>query len=659
MRVTFTQLTLQVLLVSASSLPPTSQRQESSLGKRDTFAWSVIGDSWASGVAYNLSNVYGPTDGKFCYRTKEAWGSQMRDDFSWIASGLQAFYFGACGGTLMNDLKGQMSRDPNHSSLIWGMFGGNNAYFGAIARACIYQPYTPEHPFGWGPPWDEDTDGTGLCKQNIKKAEDYLSNPNFMRKELTDALNDILSVAQNNLTSNGPLDFYLSSYVRFFDETTDDCDKWSFAHDKLSAGHPKVVKDLRKIINNLSLEVNNLQSDVIKNYKIPSPNLPNVRVHNSQPDSIFDGHRFCEKGATFEDQYYGKDLWLWNLQYYDESSGEEVAVAMTDKDGTKFMTSPVGVNVTQGFQTVLGADTNPDAIIPQGDDANTQQYGFGWTARPFHPKFDGHKALKDFFIKQMRDDKVPGVKLAESPANASSPSPASTSPAPPAAAPTLACNGINNVNWMTRDAIASKGSVFCADAAKQGVQDHGSGSIVRSYDTGTVNDLDLSMDWPLGAVFRPSEPDCNEYIRQIMDNWKHGGSIQVGEVKYNVTPKPQRYIPGICSMHVHEYETWDGIGDQRKHKFQVTVDAKDGSGNALSGSGGDQWASDSDPYVMPGYYDSLIFVPESQGGDYIQFQLGAQHWTTKDPSNTAKCDVGDWNKDTRPIHRDMDCTFQC
>lgn len=336
----------------------------------------------------------------------------MKNDLSWIASGFEAFYFGACGGTLMNDLRRQMAEDPNHSSVVWGMFGGNNAYFGAIARACIYQPYSAEHPFGWGPPWDEDKDETGLCKQNIKKADSYLSSPKAMRRETTDALDDILEVAQNNLTSNSPLDLYTSSYVRFFDETTDDCDKWSFAHDKLSVGHPKVVKGLRKVINDRVLQVNSLQADIIKNYKIPPPNLPNVRVHNAQPDGMFDGHRFCEKGATYEDQYYGKDLWLWNLQYYDEKSGEEIAVATTDKDGTKFMTSPAGVDVTEGFQTVLGADTNPDAVIPKGGDANTQQYGFGWTARPFHPKFDGHTALKNFFIQQMRDDKVPGVKPA-------------------------------------------------------------------------------------------------------------------------------------------------------------------------------------------------------------------------------------------------------
>lgn len=143
--------------------------------------------------------------------------------------------------------------------------------------------------------------------------------------------------------------------------------------------------------------------------------------------------------------------------------------------------------------------------------------------------------------------------------------------------------------------------------------------------------------------------DCDgNDLKNPMD-WKHGGSMQVGQVKYNVLPNFPKYIPGICSMHVHEYQTWDGVPSDRKNKFQVTVDTKDGSGNVLPGSNGDQWASDSVPYVLNVYYDSLIFTPEAQGGDYIQFQLGAQHWTTDEPSDTAKCTVGGWNKDTKPI----------
>ncbi|TVY78560.1 Subtilisin-like protease [Lachnellula suecica] len=91
------------------------------------------------------------------------------------------------------------------------------------------------------------------------------------------------------------------------------------------------------------------------------------------------------------------------------------------------------------------------------------------------------------------------------------------SPPPQPPIPSLVCTGINNVKWMAADAIASKIPGFCADAAKQGVQDHDSGAVTRSYDGGTANDLSTSIEWPSGDSFRVSETDCNTYMEKILD----------------------------------------------------------------------------------------------------------------------------------------------
>lgn len=519
--------------------------------------WAVIGDSWASGVAYNLSSVYHPTDKEACYHTTEAWGAQMEQDTSWSRDS-QVFHFAACGGTLMDDLKRQLKGFASDLELVWGMFGGNNAYFGAIARACINQPIDQSHPFGWGKPWDEDTDGSGLCKQNIQKTENYPNSPLSMRKAFTDALDDILNTAQNGRAVNYPLDLYVSSYVRFFDDTTDDCDGWTFAHDRLSVGQPKVVKGLRKIINDKVQQINDIQADVIKSYTPPAttPSLPNVHVHNYQPDHLFDGHRFCEKDRTFEDQYYHKDLWLWNLQYYDEKTGEEVGVA-TNKNGVKVMTAPAVVNVTQGFQTVLGADTNPDAVIPQDQDPHTQQYGFGWTARPFHPKFDGHKALKDSFIQQMKDDQIPSVKPADPP------------PPPPTPQEKLECNGLGSNKYVSRDIV--KDSIenhFCLDAVSKG-------PIEQKYNEGTPEEVIIKLSGPGG--FMPNNDDCKKYLTALVidacdgndpknpENYKGGGMETIGDVVYEVQPQSSRQPAGEgkqygCSSSYkvlfNEYTVW-------------------------------------------------------------------------------------------------------
>lgn len=538
-------LLLLALAESASSSPDPLEQKGASESKVQSkgvaIEWAVIGDSWASGVAYNSTNIYKPTDSEACFRTKEAWGAQMEKDDSWSRDP-QAFNFAACGGTLMDDLERQMKDKAGDPEIVWGMFGGNNAFFGAIARACIYQPIDPGHPFGWGKPWDEDTDGKGICKQNIQKAEDYLNKPDAMRKKFTNALDDILNVAQNKRALNYPFDLYVSSYVRFFDETTDECDGWTFAHDRLSVGRPKVVKGLRKLINDKVQQVNDIQADVIKNYKPPAttPKLPNVHVHNFQPDPLFEGHRFCEKGRSFEDQYFNKDLWLWNLQYYDEKTGEEVGVANV-RDGVTVMTAPAGVDVTNGFQTVLGADTNPDAIIPQGEDFHTQQYGFGWTARPFHPKFDGHKALKDAFIQRMRDDQIPGVKPdSQQPTSTLRP----TSTLTPASQAKKECNGLGNNKYVSHDIV--KDSIenhFCPDAVKKGPNQ-------QKYDEGTPEEVIITLTGPGG--FKPSLDDCKSYLTGLIidgcdgndpknpENYKGGGKVTIGNVAYQIQPQSLR-----------------------------------------------------------------------------------------------------------------------
>ncbi|PMD63075.1 uncharacterized protein K444DRAFT_641457 [Hyaloscypha bicolor E] len=432
-----------------------------------------------------------------------------------------------------------MKERAGQPDIVWGMFGGNNAFFGAIARACIYQPILLEHPFGWGPPWDEDSDGTGLCKKNIQQAENFLNDPNGIRKEFARALNDIITVAQDTQALNQPFDLYVSSYVHFFDNTTDACDQWSFAHDRLSTGKPKLVKELRTIINDKVQQLNDIQADVIKNYEIPprTPFNPNFRVHNSQPDSIFNGHRFCEPNHTFEDQYYNQDVWLWNLQYYDEKTGEEQGVTTTN-NGVEFMAPPASLDATHGFQTVLGADTNPIASIPQGNDANTQQYGFGWTARPFHPKFGGHTALKDFFIQQMRNDQIPGVKPAVSPPSQGPP----TSPSTPQGV--LVCNGLGSSKYVTRDIVKdSIQNSFCPDAVIKG-------PIQERYNQGTPEEVVITLQGPNG--FKPSSDDCTKYLLAVITdgcdsnspqnpaNYKGVGIETIGDIAYTIQPQALR-----------------------------------------------------------------------------------------------------------------------
>ncbi|RDL39487.1 uncharacterized protein BP5553_03827 [Venustampulla echinocandica] len=262
--------------------------------------------------------------------------------------------------------------------------------------------------------------------------------------------------------------------------------------------------------------------------------------------------------------------------------------------------------------------------------------------------------------------------LVTSPSPSSKPKPSSTAPKPkpsPKPTPKLTCKGINNAKWVSHDAMAKGIKNYCADAGKQGTQDKSSGGIQRSYNKGTNTEFRIAIDWPPGTDIGLTEADCNDKMKDIMDNcdgknpdnpmnWKHGGKIENGPATYQIEPVATRYLAGRCSMHVVEHESWTGIdgpGTERHWKFHVEVTAKDSAGKKIGGTTKKEEAGDGKPYVLKDvYYDGLSFIPEARD-DYIQFDLGNQAWTTKE----SQCTVGGFNRKFTPQHRDMDCTFDC
>lgn len=110
------------------------------------------------------------------------------------------------------------------------------------------------------------------------------------------------------------------------------------------------------------------------------------------------------------------------------------------------------------------------------------------------------------------------------------PPPGTPSCAPPT--PVLACNGIVNVWWIPDTVLATQIPIFCKDATAQGVQDKNSGSIVREYNTGTVNDVTISMEWPSGADFSPDVTECTAQLTKIMEGIFYS-TIQLYKILYN------------------------------------------------------------------------------------------------------------------------------
>lgn len=258
-------------------------------------------------------------------------------------------------------------------------------------------------------------------------------------------------------------------------------------------------------------------------------------------------------------------------------------------------------------------------------------------------------------------------------------------PTEPTITPDLPDQGIkcastdpNNMKWMDRDKMNDRIGEFCTDAAAQRVHDKDSGSTARDYDSGSNDSwVGISIDFPYDFV--PTEDECVRHLTNLMDscdgnnpanpmNWKYGGFNVVGNAIYRIVPKmADRYVPGMCSMHIHHVSSWtgrDGPGTQKTWTFYLSITkVVDGEGNFVTQTtGGHQEAGDGNPLVLPGLYADLVFTPEARKDQYIQFTVGDQHWTTADQAEDQmpRCNVGNWDpRKLSPHGRDMDCFFHC
>lgn len=256
-------------------------------------------------VAYSPDTLYNKTEWEYCYRTNQAYGPMMEKEAgSWI-DGKQKFSFVACGGTKMYGIKSQLGL-AGRPQLGIGTFGGNDGPFGNIARACIYKPANDE----WGNDYDEDPKGEGWCKKYFKQSREWISNPGGLADTFESTITNVSDFSQKVGQKRPRFDLYVSSYVKFFNAETDECDKWTFAR-WFSEGSPKLVEPLRAERNELVGKFNDIQSDVTKRYKPPTKGVFNA--HYVPISDKFEGHRFCEPNHSFEDQWYSADMWLWNL----------------------------------------------------------------------------------------------------------------------------------------------------------------------------------------------------------------------------------------------------------------------------------------------------------------------------------------------------------
>lgn len=131
--------------------------------------------------------------------------------------------------------------------------------------------------------------------------------------------------------------------------------------------------------------------------------------------------------------------------------------------------------------------------------------------------------------------------------------------APAPAAVSLQCFGTGNSKYINREGIINVIDGFCDEAAKQGTLDKDSGSIARTYNKDTPEQVDIAMDYKPGLNWRPMKDKCVEQMMIATDgcdtndnHWKGGGSRKDTDVTYHWAPSKPRSVP------VEQAKVWGG-----------------------------------------------------------------------------------------------------
>ena len=246
--------------------------------------------------------------------------------------------------------------------------------------------------------------------------------------------------------------------------------------------------------------------------------------------------------------------------------------------------------------------------------------------------------------------------------------------------PGLSCaDEKNNRNWTSLRALMTDIDAFCADVGKAEALDGNptdlrSQSLVRQY-----NDTLLSFNRPLGSDFKTKLDECSQHFGKIKDSCgvndpqsnpkTYGGINQIDNAQYNITVTATRYVPGVCSIHVKEkdtYKKWVKGSLLDRDSFHLQVKAMDAEKKKLYDTGEHFQPAGKDgkeAFVIDKYYSPLSILPEKKGGNYVQYAIGDQHWTSKDndPKHVPTCKVGGWDDHSIPGNkvRDMGCQFYC
>ncbi|EON69146.1 hypothetical protein W97_08332 [Coniosporium apollinis CBS 100218] len=337
----------------------------------ENIRYAAFGDSWASGVNYGPPNADleydSPNNEELCRcrRVNEAYPVQLRDDrnISWANGKKPDLDFVACHGAFFDAIPDQVRRlnqsvTPRFATL---MIGGNNGGFPDIIENCIYQPkrdkdYGPEYP-----------DPSGECFKALQRARCAVTSWTFV-KGIRNSINAVLDESRIKRDTNFRL--YVLGYADLFNHDDRACDDWSFG--VWPGKQQKLSTVLRKDIN-LVIDAGRFLYD-----KLINRVLHNSKVRYIDINAAFAKHRFCEPTEEGTLAAQAANSWLWSLEWTG-------CIPLAQQSAVQ--------------QTPLMSESWPEFCRKCGDLGQ-----LGEVQRPFHPKPEGHKAIKDALTAVLKSE---------------------------------------------------------------------------------------------------------------------------------------------------------------------------------------------------------------------------------------------------------------
>ena len=257
---------------------------------------AAIGDSYIAGIG--AGTLVSAADAKDCSRYNGSYANVLNN---WIGGGPgRRFSYLACSGATSPEiLENQVPNVPDNTQAMLVSAGGNDVGLSDILEACVFA----YHPF-------QD------CAGAIKESHNSIQN------DLAGNIKNLISESKKKLAKDGIL--YYVTYAKFFDASTTQCDKVTWAFPTATGNRPFLTQDLREQLNDLVDATNRVLNDVIS-----KAGDQVIAVNYDDYFGQFTG-RYCEPGVTEPDP--NRPLTLFYEWYTGTSSpGGELTVELKQK----------------------------------------------------------------------------------------------------------------------------------------------------------------------------------------------------------------------------------------------------------------------------------------------------------------------------------------